>query len=388
MDTISEAEHRARIARAQTLMAEAGVDALFFTSEANIRYFTGYTSHRWLQPTSPEFGILPREGDPILILPAIEMDRAASHPWLRTIRLAAPGYASTIAEALGDVGAGEGRIGAELGSIFRLCMAQADFEALKAALPQAAFVDGSDIFWALRIPKSPAEVALMREACDITARALADLHAATKPGMSERELHAVMTAAVMRHGADRPGSMPLASRTPGEFREADSHLRLHTRRTVREGDLIWLDAGSIVGGYWSDTFRMYSLGKASQESHDAYATVYECVEAVVAATKPGAPTRAAMDAYARVIGASKYRAFAEGRFRRASLSHGIGLDLIEPPYMNQTDTSILVPGTVLTLEPFIYQPDVGFFMIEEQVLVTETGCEVLSQRAPARLPEV
>lgn len=388
MDRIPEAEHRERIARAQQLMAKNDVDALFFSSEANVRYLTGYTSHRWLQPTSPEYGILPREGDPVLILPTIEMDRAGTHPWLRNLREATAGFPAAIADVVREVGAGRGRIAAELGSILRLCMTQADFGTLQANLDEATFVDGSDIFWSLRVPKSSTEIALLREACAITTKALADLHAGTVAGKSERELHAIMSAAVMKHGADRPGSMPLASRTPGEFHRADSHLRLHTDRQVKDGDLIWLDAGSIVGGYWSDTFRMYSLGKASQESRDAYATVYECVESALAAIKPGSPTRDAMDAFADVVNKSKYREFAEGRFRRASLAHGIGLDLIEPPFVNQTDTSLLEPGMVLTVEPFIYQPDVGFFMIEEQVLVTDTGCEVLSDRAPPELLEV
>jgi Xaa-Pro aminopeptidase len=197
-----------------------------------------------------------------------------------------------------------------------------------------------------------------------------------------------MSSAVMLHGADKPGSMPLSSRSFGEFHRADSHLRAHTRRKVRDGDLIWLDAGSVVGGYWSDTFRMFSVGKARQEYKDAYATIYECVDATVEATKPGAPTSDAMDAFRRVIGKSPYTEFAEGKLKRAALAHGIGLDLIEPPYMNATDQTILQPGMVLTLEPFLYQPDIGFFMIEEQVLVTDTGCEILSERSPPTIPEV
>lgn len=390
MDMFEKDEYRARIEHAQSLMAKHDVDALFFTSEANVRYFTGYTSHRWLQPTSPEFGVIPRQGDPILVLPTIEMDRAGSHPWLRTIREApaARGVVDTLVEVFRDVGAEAGRIAAELGSILRLCMTYSEFEAIRSRLPKAAFIDGSAIFWSLRMIKSPAEIGEMRKACGITAKALSDLHKAARPGMSERELHAVMSAAVMQHGADRPGSMPLGSRTPGAFHQADSHLRLHTGRQIKDGDLVWLDAGSVVGGYWSDTFRMFSVGKARQEAKDAYAMIHECVEETIAATRPGAPTKAAMDAFRKVIEASPYREFAEGRFQRASLAHGIGLDLIEPPYMNHSDTSILKPGMVLTLEPFLYQPDIGFFMIEEQVLVTATGSEVLSHRAPAVLPEV
>ena len=235
-------------------------------------------------------------------------------------------------------------------------MTYSDFEALRGKLDKARFIDGSDLFWTLRIPKSPAEVALMRKACDITAKALADLHAATTAGMSERELHAVMTAAVMKHGADRPGSMPLASRTPGEFHQADSHLRLHTRRTVRDGDLIWLDAGSIVGGYWSDTFRMYSLGKASQELRDAYATVYECVEAAIAATRPGAPTRDRRRPTPASSTAPGYSEFAAGRFRQGSAvarhrprSHRAALH--EPDRHQHPRAG----HAVLTLEPFIYR---------------------------------
>ncbi len=388
MDTFDANVHRARIAKAQELMKQDGIAALLFTSEANVRYFTGYTSHRWAQPTSPQFGILAQTGDPTLIVNSIEMDRAGSHPWLRSVRDGAPDFAKQVVAAIHDVGAANGRIAAELGSILRVCMPYKDFTRVHSLLPNAVFIDGSDLLWALRMIKLPGEVELMQKACEITGNAIEDLYAASIPGKSEFELYTAMSQAVMKYGSHRLGLMPLGSRTPGEFHQADSSLRMHTNRKIMAGDLVWVDAYAIVGGYWTDTLRMYSIGKAKSESKHAYATVNECVEATIGATRAGVSVQVVMEAFRKVINGSKYREFGSGRFRSSGLAHGIGLDLIEPPFINQIDQEFLQVGMVLTIEPFLYQPDVGFFMIEEQVLVTETGCEVLSHRAPSQLLEV
>lgn len=114
MDTFDANVHRARIAKAQELMKQDGIAALLFTSEANVRYFTGYTSHRWAQPTSPQFGILAQTGDPTLIVNSIEMDRAGIHPWLRSVRDGAPDFVKQVVASIHDVGAAYGRIAAEL----------------------------------------------------------------------------------------------------------------------------------------------------------------------------------------------------------------------------------------------------------------------------------
>lgn len=384
-------EYDARIAHAQRLMTERGLDALLFATEGNVRYYTGYTSHRWWQNTAPQFGVLPQSGLPSLLVSGVEIIRAASHPWMKDIRtfgglgglLGMP----ELAQMLRDLGLETGRIGAETGSIFHMGLAIADFDALKASLPQARFEDASDLFWQVRIRKSPGEIERLRRACAITEAALQDLYRDARPGMTEKELHARMIGAVFAHGAERQGSIPVASRSPGTDFPPDRHLRLHTDRKVQAGDVVWLDAGSIYDGYWSDTLRMFCVGKAVPEWKRAYSFIHGAVQACIAEAVVGAPASNAMKRFQAELAKSEYAGFAP-RIRKGSVAHCVGLDLIEPPYMHSDDQTPLEPGMVFTIEPFIYTPETGFFMIEEDVLVTETGPVVLSVPAPAELLEV
>jgi Xaa-Pro aminopeptidase len=191
----------------------------------------------------------------------------------------------------------------------------------------------------------------------------------------------------MAEGADWPGSMPVGSRSPDARNAWDSHLRLQTDRVVNDGDLVWLDAGCIVNGYWSDYMRMFCMGRAADKWKAAYRFIYEAVHACIRETKPGAPVSNAIAAFEKLLRASPYAEVAD-RLKTARVAHGIGLDLIEPPSMSFVDQTILQPGMILTIEPSIYLPDIGFFMIEEDVLVTENGHRILSDPAPAELPEV
>ena len=383
-------EYDRRIAAAQALMQRERLDAVLFTTEANIRYFTGYTSHRWLQPTAPQFGVLPRSGPPILHLPAIELDRAGTHPWLKDMRAFGRGETplgiATIAATLRECAGPHGRIGAELGGLLRMGMPHGDFDALRRLLT-GEFVDASPLIWQLRMHKSPAELETMQRALAITGEAIDALFRTARPGMSERELHAVMVCEVMQRGADAPGSMPVGSRGAHENLPADSHLRRHTGRRVAAGDIVWLDAGCISGGYWADTMRMFCIGTASQAAKDAYGFIREAVDDCIAAAVPGAPTTAPVSRFQQRLQTSPYRDFLRTRFQKGSVAHAIGLDLIEPPMMHSDDPNTIAPGMVFTIEPFLYQPGLGFFMLEEQVVVTDTGPRVLSTRAPATLPE-
>jgi len=385
------AEYDRRIEAAQTAMASQRLDAVVFTTEANIRYFTGYTSHRWLQPTSPQFGVLPRSGPPILHLPTIELDRAGTHPWLQTLREFRRGDSplgvGTLAATLRELDAPYGRVGAELGGLMRMGMPYGDFDALRRMLGSSEFVDASPLIWQLRMRKSPAEIVELQRVLAITADAVDALFHTARPGMSERELHAIMVREVMDRGADAPGSMPVGSRSPNETLAPDTHLRRQTDRRVAEGDIVWLDAGCVVNGYWADTMRMFCIGKARQDWKDAYAFIREAVEDCIAASVPGAPTSAPVKRFQARLETSPYREFLLQRFQKGSVAHAIGLDLIEPPMMHSDDPATLEPGMVFTIEPFLYQPGLGFFMLEEQVVITETGARVLSAHAPGGLFE-
>lgn len=384
------AEYEARLARARDLMAAASVDALLLTTYPSLRYFTGHTSHRWMQPTAPMLAVVPQGGDPVLLLPAIELTRAADNPVVRDQR-PIRGYehigVAELEATLRELGLAEGRIAAETGSLFRFGMPIDDYLAICEALPRARFVDASDIVWSLRMIKSDAEIACLQRSVAVTHRALARLYADIEPGMSEKRVSARFVEALMREGADWPGSIPIASRAPDSDHARDAHLRMATDRVVRAGDLVWLDAGCIVDGYWSDTMRMVSIGAATKAWKDAYRFVREACQACIAEVRPGAPASAAIAAYDRMLRASPYRDGAPN-LRSARVAHGIGLDLIEPPSLSFDDPTVLAPGMVLTVEPSFRLPGLGFFMVEDQVVVTEAGVSILGEPAAAELPEI
>ena len=384
------AEYEQRVAKAQRLMAERKIDALFCTTYANFRYFTGYTTHRWMQPTAPNFVIVPREGRPVVLLMAIETARAATNPWVSDVR-AIRGYVEVgvkeLIQAFKDLKLDGATIGSEFGSLFRYGMPGADLEALRRALPHASFVDASELIWALRIPKTKVEVDSLRRAIAIADGALDAMCARVRPGMTEKEVFGLVVATMMQNGAEWHGAVPMATRSWGGTSPWDSHLRLATDRAIREGDMLWLDAACTVNGYWSDVTRMYCVGKARQEWKDAYRFVHDAMHACIAEVKPGAPVSNAIAAYARKLEGTPHTEALE-RLKTARVAHGFGLDLIEPPSMSYADPTILEPGTVLTIEPTLTVPGAGFFILEEDVLVTETGFEIMTKPAPPELPEL
>lgn len=385
-----ESEYHARIAAAQRAMEEKGIDALLFSTEANIRYFTGYFSHRWLQSTSREFGIVTRNGDLLLLLSPIEMDRARTHPWLRSVDEATgergQGFVDKLASFIEAKLRHGGKIGMELSPMLRVNLSPVEYAGLTARLPNHNFIDSSELFWKVRSIKSPAEVDAMRRALDIAEVAYGKLRQSTRPGMTEKELHALIAAEMMRGGADKIGSMPVGSRSPNDRKPEDGHLRLQTDRRIQDGDMIWLDVGAVVDGYWSDTFRQYTLGEPPQAWASAYKVVYECFEAAMEALRPGEPLSHAMVAYERVLSKRGYDDFVAERLAKGSLGHSIGLDLLEAPVIDRSNAIICEPGMVFTIEPFLLSPEAGFFMIEEQVLVGEKKSQVLSRMSPPQLP--
>lgn len=384
-------EYQRRLDAAQALMAEKGYDALLLTTYNNFRYFTGHTTHRWMQWTAPTFAVVPRKGRPIALVPGIEAGRIGTNPWIAEFR-PVTGYQKAlgvkeVADVLGGLGVDHGTVGADVGAGFRSGLAPDDFLEARKAMPGVAFVDAADLIWRLRVPKVAAEIACVERAVKITDGALAKLRRVAKPGMTEKELFQTMVAGVMAGGAEWPGSIPVGSRSPGEAHKWDSHLRLPTERVVREGDMVWLDAGCIVNGYWSDFMRMFCLGRATPEWKSAYRFIHEATHACIAEAKPGAPVKNAIARFQTMLRASPYAELADG-LKTKRVAHGVGLDLIEPPSMSFVDETILVPGTILTIEPSIYLPSIGFFMLEEDVLVTETGHRILSDPAPPELPEL
>ena len=259
-------------------------------------------------------------------------------------------------------------------------MSVADFEAWQEKLPSVAFVAVQDRVEALRMVKDKGEIAAIREAVDFAERAFAMLRAGLRPEETEKDAADALEGylqALRRDGgqlpADRRRRRPLARcRTPAP------------RPTTRIGDddFVLVDWGATGTPYKSDLTRVLVTGKVTAKFEKVYRTVLAAQERGIAAIRPGVKARD-VDAEARsVIEEAGF-----GRFFDHGLGHGIGMDIHEAPRLRKESDVTLQPGMVVTVEPGIYLPGWGGVRIEDDVLVTPDGCEVLTH-VPKSLDQV
>ncbi len=379
-------EYRRRLDGLRQRMARGRFDAVLLTTEANHRYFTGHASHRWMHKYTAIFALLPLEGDPVLIVPPLEAGMCEEDSWIENIRIYPPARIragiDAITEATRALGLKRATIGMELGGVLWMRMPFEDFGLLQQNLPDVDFVDASSALWELRARKSPAEMEYIRRAVAITDGAFEAFLDQIRTGMTENEAHRLLAVEHLTRGAESPGSITLSAHTPGEVRSCDRGLRRHTDRVLIEGELIAHDAGGVYHGYWSDYCRTFALGHAAPHHADAYRVVYACMQAAIEVIRPGVPIADLVRASNEVMAASGH---AEHAARVSSIGHAMGLDIIEPPFIALEDETLLAEGMVLTVEPSLYAHD-AYIMLEEDVLVTDTGYEVLSKPASPELP--
>ena len=257
--SITAEEYRARIERLAALAGDAGLDGVLLTAESNIDYFSGYRHHApWTLFARPFFEVVGAGGEAVLLAHSFlvpEMERTSAVRDIRAYTKSGGGL-DVLLDCLRELGLHRGRLGMELGDEQRLGMTQHEFEALRVGLPGVEIVDAAPLLWRLRMIKSPAEQALMRESAAITARAMAAGFERAGCGVTERDVARAVGEAMMREGAERPGFIMMAS-------GADNHRVLSgkpTDRALEAGDMLWMDLGSVYRGYWSDFCRACVVG--------------------------------------------------------------------------------------------------------------------------------
>jgi Xaa-Pro aminopeptidase len=367
-----------RYARLQSELERIGAGALLVTNEANFNYFTGYIAvHPWVSYSRNLIAVLPREGDPALVIPEFLAQEAGDQSWIeRVYRTTDVGQApvATIAAALRDMGLENATIGAELGYEQRLGVSYRDFEQLREAVPEARFVDAAEAIWALRMRKSAAEVACVRDACRVTDRALERLFAEIRPNLSEREIARRLGQLLLAEGADRVGWIMMTSGR-GQYHRTFGVPR---DRVPEPGDMVWLDVSAIVNEYGADFDRAGVIGGPTSEQQALQAAVHEATMAGICVIRPGVAMPAVVAAVSDALQRSGLQRLDAGR-----IGHGLGLQSSEPPDVALTDATMLAPGMVFTVEPAIVRDD-GIYQVEQNVAVTETGYEILS-RSPYEL---
>lgn len=240
---------------------------------------------------------------------------------------------------------------------------------LRSTLPaQVELVPAPELVRTLRAVKEPGEIELIREAIRITDEAYMALREWLRAGVTEREAAWFLDRYMFEHGAEGLSFKTILGAGPGGV------IPHHepTDYPIEAGDPCWVDFGAVVGGYCADLTRAFCLGGADDRLQEAYDAVIAALDAGIAELRVGAAGSVAAEAAAAEV---------ERRGLPVShvLGHGIGLQVHELPYVERTTTERLEAGMVVTAEPGIYFPDWGGVRVEDDVLITPDGPEILTR---------
>ncbi len=350
-----------RIFRAQKSLVDAGIDVLLVTPGPDLRYLTGYDAIPLERLTCL---VLPAQGDPSVVVPALEKPAAQAsplgttgielHDWQETddpIALVAGLVAGVRVVALDD------HMWAEKVLRFR------------AAMPDAEQVVAGSVLHELRMRKTPDEVAALREVGAAIDRVHTRIGEWLRPGRTERAVGKDIADAILAEGHVRVDFVIVGSGP----NSASPHHEL-SDRIIQSGEPVVIDIGGTnAAGYCSDSTRTYVMGQAPEE----FATYYEVLrQAQIAAcehVRPGV-TAESVDAVARqIITDAGY-----GPQFMHRTGHGIGLETHEEPYIVSGNTRALEPGMAFSVEPGIYLAGKHGARIEDIVVVTDDGVERLN----------
>lgn len=359
------AHSTARRQRIRKQLKKLGVDGLLVTNFANVTYLSGFTG-------DDSYLLVTRDRDILVSDPRYTTQLEEECPGLELeIRQTGTSMTAGVAKVVAATGAK--RIAVE-GDSMTLTLS----DALQAALPQAEFASTKGIVEEMREVKDADEIGLIREAIHQAERAFGVLRATLRPEQTEREVCTQLEHQMRLFGATGASFPPIIA---VGARAALPHAR-PTDQKISASDFVLVDWGANGRLYKSDLTRVLVTGKISPKLERVYGVVLKAQLAGIAAIRPGA-TCHEVDAAARdvITKAGFGSKFGHG------LGHGIGLDIHEGPRLGRNNQTVLKPGMVVTVEPGIYLPGWGGVRIEDDVLVTKTGHEVLTSVAK-ELPDM
>jgi len=231
------------------------------------------------------------------------------------------------------------------------------------------FIPAEDIIEQMRMVKDNNEIIKMKKAAQIATESLKELFRKIKPGIKEIDIAAELAYIIRKNGAQKEAFDTIVGSGERSFLP---HVK-PSEKKINMGELIIIDMGANYQNYHSDITRTIVLGKEKQKQKEIFSIVLEAQQRALNFLKPGIKCRE-VDFVARDI--IEKRGY--GKYFRHNLGHGVGLDIHELPYISLKDNTVLSPGMVITIEPGIYLPEIGGIRIEDTVLITEDGCEILT----------
>lgn len=381
MPDLPTAEFEARLQRLQAGMAEAGLDAILLTTEAEIRWLSGFRTLFWQSPARPWFLVVPAKAAPLAVIPSIGAELMAQ-TWIKDIRTWSAPHpdddgVSLLLDALGPYA----RIGLPMGREASLRMPLSDFQRLQSGMPNSQFVCASALLNGLRQVKSPLEIEAIEAMCQIAGRAFARAPELFGEGQPLDQAFRAFKIALLEEGAQE---VPYLVGGAGQGGYGDV-ISPPGDAPLRAGDVIMLDTGSTRRGYFCDFDRNFAIGRADARAQAGYDCLWRATEAGLAAARPGvsmAELFSVMDGLIQAeFPAPPGQAGSVGR-----MGHGLGMQLTETPSIVAWDQTVLTPGMVITLEPSLTLAPGCMMVHEENLVITEDGCRLLTPRAAPELP--
>jgi Xaa-Pro dipeptidase len=356
---------QSRFDKLNAALQTSDLDAVILNPGPTLTHLTGLRFHLMERPVVLIFA---QGQDPAIVLPELELQKVASLPY----RLQVFAYPENPAEwdqafrsAAQSLHLDGKRIGVEPRQLRLL-----EFRQVKAGAPEADYPDASDILSRLRLRKDRAEIEAMRRAVKIAQDALEATIPLIKIGMTEKELSAELVVQLLRQGSEP--ELPFAPIVSGGPNAANPHAS-PSERQLQAGDLLVVDWGAAYDGYISDLTRTFAVGQVDEEYERIHQLVQAANAAGRAAAMPGVPCANVDRAARAVIEKAGY-----GQYFTHRTGHGIGMEGHEEPYMRGDNMQPLEPGMAFTVEPGIYLPGRNGVRIEDNVVITETGADVLS----------
>lgn len=344
----------------QQAMTSEAWDAVLITDPKHVYYLTGFAC----DPHERFLGIVfTPDHEPTLIVPALDADKARE--------VSSISHIVTHSDTDNPYVILKQHLPDQLNSLAmeKAHMSVSNFEALKQAVPAQQFADAGPLLQSMRVIKSADEISRLKDAIVCIETVLDNVVKRIKVGMVEIEVVAELEYEMKKQGAEGPSFSTMVLSGPN----AALPHGIPGRRRIQEGELLLFDLGVYLNGYASDITRTFAIGEVDKETERIYHTVLAANEAAIAATKPGAAFGSLDQTARQVITDAGY-----GEYFTHRLGHGLGIDVHEYPSVHGQNTDILKPGMVFTIEPGIYVPGKAGVRIEDDVVVTEQGVEVLT----------
>jgi Xaa-Pro dipeptidase len=339
---------------------------VFLTPGETLRYFTGLDMYESERPTVLA---LHRDQEPVAILPALETGRirealGASTTFFVYEDATNPGDAAKTAfeDYAAEFGT-DSPVGVEYRSTRLL-----EQEVIATMAPKDRIVDVEPSITRVRERKDEREIDALRTAASIIDDVPADVTERIRPEMTERDVAHALHKRVLDTKADGLGVLIVASGP--NTAKPDTNTG---QREIQDGDALLIDAGVTYQGYYSDTTRTYMIGSDSERIRELHECTREAARAARYRVEPGRELQS-IDRTARtVIEEAGY-----GEYFPHRVGHGLGIEGHEPPYLVEGNDAPLEVGHAITVEPGIYIEGVGAVRVEDDVVVTDDGAEVLT----------